>query len=51
MFGISMAHTVLVYGAALMSLLQLSCDLNDDSVSEQLRQENVWWQHYVSELL
>jgi len=31
--------------------LQASYDLNDDSVSEQLRQEGIWWQHYVSELL
>ena len=33
-------------------LMQLSCDLNDDIVSEQTRQDSVWWQHYyVSELL
>jgi len=39
------------YAPMLSTLLQRSYDLNDDGVSEQLRQESIWWQHYVSELL
>jgi len=35
----------------LLLLSQPSYELNDDSISEQLRQEGIWWQHYVSELL
>jgi len=41
-------ETKLVY---MLQLSPSSLDLNDDSVSEQLRQESIWWQHYVSELL